>query len=209
MFSFLKSKNNLKIGVALFIFAASLSSCKSVSFTSSEMALIGSDSISGKMRLFIIDNPQDTLVLRRISTDLTTPDIQSDYYNTLKKRMMATVLDTANTGVGIAAPQVGVNKRLVIVQRMDKKGEPYECYANAKILELSKDCSIGREGCLSVPNRSDSVMRSKTVVVSYLDEASLTQKTDTVHGFTAVIFQHEIDHLEGILYIDKSIHRDK
>ncbi|MFA6335448.1 MAG: peptide deformylase [Bacteroidales bacterium] len=209
MFSFFKSTNYLKISVVLFTIATSLSCSNSLTFTQAEMDLIGSDSIAGKMRLFIIDNPADTLVLRSISTDLTKTDFQSAYYSTLKKRMMVTVLDTANTGVGIAAPQVGINKRLIIVQRYDKVGGPYECYANARLLELSQDCSLIREGCLSVPNRQDSVMRSNMVVVSYLDDKSFTEKIDTIRGFTAVIFQHEIDHLEGILYIDKAASRDK
>ncbi len=209
MFSFLKSANCLKSGVVSLIIAASLSGCSSLSFTQADMNLIGSDSTSGIMRLFVIDNPADTLVLRSVSTDLTKEDLQSEYYSILKKRMMATVLDTANTGVGIAAPQVGINKRLIIVQRIDKVGGPYEFYVNPKLLELSKEKSLIREGCLSVPNRSDSVMRSNKVVVSYLDEKSLTEKIDTVGGFSAIIFQHEIDHLEGVLYIDKAASGNK
>lgn len=203
----LNLKNYLKATVAIsaaIAFTLSTLSCtKPVTFTQSEMQLIGADSTAGIMRLFTIDNPLDTAVLRSISSDLTMEDLKSQYYTTLKTRMLATVMDTTNAGVGIAAPQVGVNKRLVAVQRIDKKGDPFELYANIRFLELSKECSWGWEGCLSVPNRRDTVLRSNRVVISYLDDKSFKQKTDTISGFTAVIFQHEVDHLEGILYIDR------
>lgn len=193
--------------VVLFAFIATLyctfSCTKPITFTQSELDLIGSDSTAGIMRLFIVDNPADTLVLRSVSSDLTAEDVKSDYYNTLKKRMLATVLDTANAGVGIAAPQVGINKRLVAVQRLDKDGEPFEFYANIRLIELSKECKWGWEGCLSVPGKRDTVQRSTRVIISFLDDNTFKEKRDTIEGFTAVIFQHEVDHLEGILYTDR------
>jgi len=194
--------------IVLFAFIATIfcafSCTKPITFTQSELDLIGSDTTAGMMRLFVVDNPTDTLVLRSVSSDLTSEDIKSDYYSTLKKRMLATVLDTANLGVGIAAPQVGVNKRLVAVQRLDKEGEPFEFYANIRFIELSKECKWGWEGCLSVPGKRDTVQRSTRVIISFLDDNTLTERTDTIEGFTAVIFQHEVDHLEGILYTDKA-----
>ncbi len=184
-------------------FFCALSCTKPITFTQSELDLIGSDSTAGIMRLFVVDNPADTLVLRSVSSDLTAEDVKSDYYNTLKKRMLATVLDTANAGVGIAAPQVGINKRLVAVQRLDKAGEPFEFYANIRFLELSGECKWGWEGCLSVPGKRDTVQRSTRVIISYIDDNTFTERRDTIEGFTAVIFQHEVDHLEGILYTDR------
>ena len=197
------SKAAIAISAAI-AFTLSIQSCtKPVTFTQSEIQLIGADSTAGIMRLFTINNPSDTTVLRSVSSDLSIEDLKSQYYSILKTRMLATVMDTTNAGVGIAAPQVGVNKRLVAVQRLDKAGEPFELYANIRFLELSKECAWGWEGCLSVPNMRDTVLRSTKVVISYLDDKSFVQKTDTISGFTAVIFQHEVDHLEGILYIDR------
>lgn len=201
-------KHSSSYKIILFAFIATLfctlSCTKPITFTQSELDLIGSDSTAGIMRLFVVDNPADTLVLRSTSSNLTAEDVKSDYYKTLKKRMLATVLDTANAGVGIAAPQVGINRRLVAVQRLDKEGEPFEFYANIRFLELSKECKWGWEGCLSVPGKRDTVQRSTRVIISYIDDNTFAEKRDTIEGFTAVIFQHEVDHLEGILYTDRA-----
>lgn len=176
---------------------------ESATFTSDEINIITQESSSKIFKLYTIDNPLDTVVLRKIAPDLNKADIKSEYFSILKERLLATVQDTTNPGVGIAAPQVGISKRLIIVQRLDKKGEPFKFYINPYIVEYSKECQLGGEGCLSVPNRHEEVMRSTQIIVRYLDEKTLKPKTDTVSGFTAVIFQHEIDHLEGILYIDR------
>ena len=102
----------------------------------------------------------------------------------------------------IAAPQVGISRQLVAVQRLDKTGEPFEFYVNPEIVYFSQDTVLGQEGCLSIPGRMGSVYRSKEIVVRYRDELSFEWRQDTVREFTARIFQHEIDHLNGILYTD-------
>ena len=116
--------------------------------------------------------------------------------------MLATVRDSLNEGVGIAAPQVGISRQLVAVQRLDKTGEPFEFYVNPEIVYFSQDTVLGQEGCLSIPGRMGSVYRSKEIVVRYRDELSFEWRQDTVREFIARIFQHEIDHLNGILYTD-------
>ncbi len=174
------------------------------SFTDYETDLIGSDSTAGIMRVLTVNNPVDETVLRKVSIIFTEEDLKSDNYKILKRRMLETVLDTTNTGVGIAAPQVGISRRLVAVQRFDKQGEPFEFYPNIFIKESSPEKKYGWEGCLSIPGRRDTVLRSEWVIISYIDEKTLTERTDTVSGFTAIIFQHEADHLEGILYTDRS-----
>jgi peptide deformylase len=105
--------------------------------------------------------------------------------------------------VGIAAPQIGINKRAVVVQRFDKPGEPFEAYPNIYIVECSEEKQKGPEGCLSVPDERHDVNRSTSVVISYYDIGKGEMVTETIEGFTAVIFQHEIDHLEGIIYTDR------
>ena len=106
--------------------------------------------------------------------------------------------------MGIAAPQVGLRRRVVAVQRLDKPGEPFEVYPNIRILAHLGDTVRGPEGCLSIPGMRGIVPRSEGVVVSWTDPQTLQAVTDTVHGFTAIIFQHEIDHLDGILYTDRA-----
>lgn len=173
-------------------------------FTSDELALLHtSDSI---MRVLTIADSLDLQVLRSQSTDLSEATLLSEDYARLARLMVATVTHPSQDGVGIAGPQVGLNRRVVAVQRFDKPGEPFEVYPNISIVWASDSLAYGPEGCLSVPDRRGEVLRSQEVVIEYAStdhENGLNMVKDTVKGFTAVIFQHEIDHLEGILYIDR------
>lgn len=187
-------------------------------FTPEETALIaGADSI---MRVLTISDSSDMAVLRGISSNLPAEALLSDDCTRLSELMTATVTHPSQDGVGIAAPQVGLNRRIVTVQRFDKEGEPFETYPNIRIVCLSDSMEYGPEGCLSVPDMRADVLRSRQVVIEYTDMAGLKELArrmsrkkltrtplptvrDTVSGFTAVIFQHETDHLDGILYIDR------
>ena len=155
------------------------------------------------MRVLKSDNPDDLKNLRLKSDVLTEDDIKCNEFGLLKQRMLLTVLDPKSTGVGIAAPQVGINKRLIAVKRFDKENEPFEFYSNPIISFYSEEKSLGQEGCLSVPDRSESILRAKQIIIEYTNEDTFEVISETISGFTAVIFQHEIDHLEGILYIDR------
>lgn len=171
-------------------------------FTDAECEIIASQ--QGRiMRLCTTDNSGDSLFLRRKAAPLGGEELQSAHFRMLKEGMLATVCDTANLGVGIAAPQVGISRRLVAVQRFDKPGEPFCFYVNPEIVWYSESRLPGSEGCLSIPDISGRVLRSDRIVVRYLDEETLRPAADTVAGFTAVIFQHEVDHLDGVLFIDK------
>jgi peptide deformylase len=99
---------------------------------------------------------------------------------------------------------VGINRRIVAVQRFDKNGEPFEVYPNIHIDTMMGPRVCGPEGCLSVPDRRGIVPRYREIVISWKDPATLQGMRDTVRGFTAVIFQHECDHLDGILYTDRA-----
>ena len=181
---------------------------KTVGFSSGELELLnGTDSI---MRVLTIQDSIDLAVLRAVSCDFSAKELMSEQFSKLGRRMVATVTHPSQDGVGIAGPQVGLNRRIVAVQRFDKTGEPFEVYANVRIVWLSDSLAYGPEGCLSVPDRRGNVLRSQQIVIEYADLASLSHSCDdipmardTVSGFTAVIFQHEIDHLEGVLYIDR------
>ena len=175
----------------------------STSWTSDEEALIN-DAPDTKMRLWTIDNPEDSIFLRQPSQPLTQADIQHPVFQLLKERMLLTVTDPENEGVGIAAPQVGIGRQVVAVQRFDKPEQPFEFYVNPRLTYLSDEKQKGWEGCLSVPNQRGEVLRSKQVVVTFNHPTTFELQCDTVEGFTAIIFQHETDHLSGTLYIDKA-----
>lgn len=107
--------------------------------------------------------------------------------------------------VGIAAPQVGVHKRVIIVDASFHK-KTTECNGllimlNPQIIEFSGE-SINREGCLSVPDYTGNVKRSFFIKTKFLD-INGKEKIIQTSGFEAVVIQHEIDHLDGILFIDR------
>lgn len=103
-------------------------------------------------------------------------------------------------GAGLAAPQVGVLKKLVVI---DVRDEPPVLYKmiNPKIIWASEDLIKSKEGCLSLPLLRETVLRHERVQVSYLDE-NFKEKEISADGFLACCLQHEIDHLSGELYID-------
>ncbi|TCU70646.1 peptide deformylase [Tissierella praeacuta] len=117
------------------------------------------------------------------------------------KILLDDMIDTMNEaeGVGLAAPQVGVLRRAVVID----VGEGPIKLINPVITEMKGE-EIDIEGCLSVPNRSGTVSRPQWVKVKYLDENG-KEKVLEGTGLLARAICHEIDHLEGILYIDKII----
>lgn len=172
-------------------------------FTAKEREVIYSGE-GNIMRLVTIVDKADSLLLRSTSKPVTEKMVQSEEFATLCRRMLATVKDPSNEGVGIAAPQVGVLRRMVAVQRFDKQGEPFEFFLNPEIVALMGEQKFGGEGCLSVPNQYGQVARSQQIVLRYRD-TDFVEHTDTISGVTAVICQHEVDHLDGVLYIDKKL----
>lgn len=103
-------------------------------------------------------------------------------------------------GVGLAAPQVGILKRIVVI---DIDGEDPRVFINPVILETSGE-QTGEEGCLSVPNKFGIVTRPDYVKVKALDE-NMEEFVLEATGFLARAVCHELDHLDGILYVDKAI----
>ncbi|MCL7988686.1 peptide deformylase [Sphingobacterium sp. lm-10] len=166
-------------------------------FSAHERALINEG--TGTMHVYLVTNDKELAVLSSVSEDI---DPKDPLLQILTDRMLATVQDEAHPGVGIAAPQVGINKNLIWVQRFDKAEQPFESYINPKIIWRSTLLRTGAEGCLSIPDRRDEVERSYAIRLQYaLPTGEI--KEENVEGFTAVIFQHEVDHLLGILYPDR------
>lgn len=194
--------------ITLFIFTCliitsctSTKSLKKQSFSSEEIKLIlNADSIK-PMRVYKITNKTDSLLLRTKSSYIK-PTQKDSVLKHVIARLYATVTDSMSLGVGIAAPQVGILKNIIWVQRFDKENFPFEVYLNPKIIAYSEKKQVFREGCLSIPNRRDTLKtRAYTITLEY-DTMEAQHITETVEGFTSVIFQHEIDHLNGILYLD-------
>lgn len=167
-----------------------------------ERVLINGATLS-RMEVVTIDNVEDSLILRKVSRDLTASQVNSVEFARLVSSMIETVNNPENEGVGIAAPQVGVNVNLIVVQRFDKEGTPFQVYVNPQITSYGEEEIISEEGCLSVPELSGKVCRSSEIEISYRHPISFETVSERVSGFTAIIFQHEIDHLTGVLYIDK------
>ena len=164
--------------------------------------------ISGQpavMRVLTVEDEADMKVLRTPCRDLSARELADPLYEVLAAKMLATVTSPEQDGVGIAAPQVGVSRNVIAVQRLDKEGEPFELYPNIRITAFRGEQEAGREGCLSIPGRRGNVLRWRDIDICYTSLASGRDTTERIQGFTAVIFQHETDHLKGILYTDKLV----
>ncbi|MBR4994479.1 MAG: peptide deformylase [Alistipes sp.] len=183
----------------LILMLMSAMSC-SEGFTTAEREVINAGQ-GDVMYVLSIAHQSDSVVLRSQSKPLTCQMVSSEEFATLRRRMLATVQSPEHQGVGIAAPQVGILRRVVAVQRFDKADEPFEFFINPEIVEFSDEVAAGGEGCLSVPDIHDDVIRSQRITLRYYDE-NFEQHEQIIEGFTAVIFQHEIDHLDGKLFID-------
>lgn len=186
---------------AIVLSVMSCISCARGGWTAEEKALVsGSPEV---MRVLVVDNPQDSVVLRRPCLDFDAEMLRSTEYQTLASKMISTVTSPEQDGVGIAGPQVGISRRIVAVQRFDKEGEPFEVYPNIRIVEFRGEKEPGPEGCLSVPGRRGEVLRYRDIDIRYTSPKTLADTLERIQDFTAVIFQHECDHLDGILYTDK------
>lgn len=143
-------------------------------------------------------------VLRKVATDIT-----SDYPDL--NQLIADMFETMHRsdGVGLAAPQIGKDIRLVVITLDSLKDEfpEYEgferVFINPHIVEVDNSdiCSM-EEGCLSLPGIHEPVKRPKRVKVKWMDE-SWVEHEEWIDGFWARVIQHEIDHLEGKLFVDR------
>lgn len=147
------------------------------------------------------DNP----ILRKKAIKVTSFDQR---FQTLVDNMYETLLNAP--GVGLAAPQVAVSQRLILVRLGDDEGSKQEygddagklyVVANPKIIKASKETVFGVEGCLSIPGVWGEVERHESVVVTGQDRYGQPLRLKA-KGWLARVFQHEIDHLDGRLFID-------
>lgn len=197
----MKSIISITLILLLFFGCSAVKNTQNNSFSKEQISLINSADSSIPIRVYKINNRNDSLLLRTKSESIKVNPKDKNLQKFVK-RLYKTVRDSMSLGVGIAAPQVGVLRNIIWVQRFDKADFPFEVYLNPIITEYSEQKQTYREGCLSIPNRTDSLNnRSFSINIEY-DTINTEHKIETIAGFTAVIFQHEIDHLNGILYID-------
>lgn len=167
-------------------------------FTSYEINLIQSGNENDLMRVYNLSSAEDSIILKSTSIEISPTHLLTQL---LAKRMLKTVQNPEHMGVGIAAPQVGINRRIMVVQRFDKDENPFEVFINPIITWESEIMQLGPEGDLSFDERGN-VFRNYIVAVQYYDlNGNIID--EIIEGFTAVIFQHERDHLDGILLTDK------
>jgi peptide deformylase len=167
-------------------------------FTKEEKAFILEGDVKTGLPIYQTDKKEQQKVLLAQSQDISPKDKTLPI---LVERMRLALAATEG-GVGIAAPQVGVNRRVVLVQRFDKTDYPVEYFINPKILWRSELLNKGPEGDLSIDKFREPFYRSYSIRLEYYDLQN-KKHDEMVEGFTAVIFQHEIDHLSGILISDK------
>jgi len=142
-------------------------------------------------------------VLRKVAQDIdsTYPDI---------KQLIEDMFETMyhSDGVGLAAPQIGLSIRLIVIDASPmEEDEPAlkdfkKVFINAKIVERFGDKVLFKEGCLSIPNLREEVEREDKVRIQYLDE-NFIPHDEIFEGIPARIIQHEYDHLEGVMFTDR------
>ena len=121
------------------------------------------------------------------------------------RRLMDDMLETMYDapGIGLAAPQVAIHKRIIVVDRSEKNAEREPLFlANPELIQTSNELTTFNEGCLSFPDQYAEVERSKTVKVRYLDYNNEIKELDA-DGLLSTCIQHEIDHLNGKLFVDR------
>jgi len=166
--------------------------------TPGEISIINKGDINTAMPIYQTTDADQHKTLLNLSSEISPVDPNTAV---LVKRMKESLLST-DGGVGIAAPQVGINRKVIWVERFDKEGNPMEYFINPVIVWRSELQNLGPEGDLSIPEFRDQFYRSKVIQLEYVDLKG-QKYSEIVEGFTAVIFQHEIDHLFGILISDK------
>jgi peptide deformylase len=150
-------------------------------------------------RILTVADPADVQILKQVSTPVEGG--VTDELRALMDDMLETMY--AAPGIGLAAPQIGVTARIIVMD-LAKEDEPRapRFFVNPEIVWASEDLAPYEEGCLSVPEVFDEVTRPARVRLTYLNYAG-ERVEEEAEGLYAVCIQHEIDHLNGVLFIDR------
>ncbi|BAY11650.1 peptide deformylase [Calothrix sp. NIES-2098] len=137
-------------------------------------------------------------VLRQPAKRITKVD---DELRQLVREMLQTMY--SKDGIGLAAPQVGVHKQLIVIDlEPDNPANPPLVLINPTIKQVSKEICVAQEGCLSIPNVYMDVKRPEVVEIAYKDEYG-RPKTLKANDLLARCIQHEMDHLNGVVFVDR------
>lgn len=145
-------------------------------------------------------------ILRAVAKNVPLKILRTSSFKNLIRQMFYTMRRTK--GVGLAAPQIGESLQLAVLQMKkhprlpDTPPLPPTVIVNPRIVSASKEKVMEWEGCLSCRGIMGSVPRHQNIVVEYFDENGKKQRKE-IKGFHARIFQHEIDHLNGVVYVDR------
>ncbi|PPU75999.1 MULTISPECIES: peptide deformylase [Xanthomonas] len=143
----------------------------------------------------IVEFPDPRLRTKAVPVDAA--EVVSPAFQTLLDDMFQTMYEAP--GIGLAASQVDVHKRFMVIDVSEEKNAP-QVFVNPKILTRQGE-QVYQEGCLSVPGIFADVSRAETITVRYLDRQGQAQELNT-DGLLAVCIQHEMDHLDGKLFVD-------
>lgn len=196
----------MKLSLVLLIVLTLFSVKSMAQFTQDEKDLINSGTTETSFRVLKVTDQQDSIFLRQKCSDIENIN-ESEDLQLLIDRLKATM--AAESGVGIAAPQVGIGRNIFLFTRIDKANYPVIVAINPKLVNHPEETiCFERDGCLSIPGISGNSIRYPWVDVEYTDEnGNLVQERlegySRESDFTGIIFQHEFDHLQGVLFIDK------
>lgn len=152
--------------------------------------------------------------LRKVSDVVSEKDLSKSEFKKLLADL-SVALRTRDDGVGLSAPQIAINKRVFVVsgkvfdkdwmknRKVEGELPADEYFINPVITKFSKKLSTAEEGCLSIPNTYGMVKRPSNVTLEYIDQSG-EKKIKKATALLARIFQHEMDHLDGILFTDKA-----
>jgi peptide deformylase len=130
-----------------------------------------------------------------------------DDFGLFTQRLVGDLIDTLNSydvAVGLSAPQINSAHRIAVVNVHKQKGGPPIILINPEITWSSEQLEAKHESCMSIPYYKGSVSRHSSIAVEFFDESGEKHKIDA-KGFLARVIQHELDHLNGILYIDRMV----
>jgi peptide deformylase len=135
-------------------------------------------------------------ILRQVATDVDEFD---EKLGRLGEEMVDFMHDS--NGIGLAAPQVGISKRILVTDVSPiEEGEGPRVFVNPTIIESMGECTL-EEGCLSIPEVREDVTRPEEILLKYYTTSG-EAKTEKFSGWMARVLQHEIDHLDGVLFVD-------
>lgn len=150
-----------------------------------------------------IETWENNEILRKISDKISKDEIKK--YVAIWKEMIKYIKNPKNLWVWLARPQIWINKRLIVVSLLkDREDETFQTIMmfNPEILEFSSETNLENEWCLSVPETRWKVERSNNIKISFLDEKWI-EKVLKLNWVRARIVQHEIDHLNWVLFTDR------